>query len=232
MTFKAFMQKEWTLKEDRIIIGGKTIMLSSIKQVESRPLKPGAACGVISVIYGSGAFDFATLCYPKNQQEDADKAAKYILEAVGGEAYKEKVAAYEKAKTEGFRKYCNVCGHIFCYTFEDLDKNKRLANSAVLSGVSGVAGALSGFYGASAVQNLNAENQLNRIVDYSKCPKCGSIDIRDATEEEIEQNKAPQSQAVQQLSSADELKKFKDLLDAGVITQEEFDAKKKQLWGL
>ena len=33
-------------------------------------------------------------------------------------------------------------------------------------------------------------------------------------------------------SSADELGKFKDLLDKGVITQEEFDAKKKQLLGL
>lgn len=36
----------------------------------------------------------------------------------------------------------------------------------------------------------------------------------------------------EQLSSADELKKYKDLLDSGVITQEEFDAKKKQLLGL
>ena len=33
-------------------------------------------------------------------------------------------------------------------------------------------------------------------------------------------------------SSADELKKYKELLDSGVITQEEFDAKKKQLLGL
>lgn len=33
-------------------------------------------------------------------------------------------------------------------------------------------------------------------------------------------------------SNADELKKFKDLLDSGIITQEEFDAKKKQLLGL
>ena len=33
-------------------------------------------------------------------------------------------------------------------------------------------------------------------------------------------------------SSTDELKKLKDLLDAGIITQEEFDAKKKQLLGL
>lgn len=33
-------------------------------------------------------------------------------------------------------------------------------------------------------------------------------------------------------STADELKKYKDLLDSGAITQEEFDAKKKQLLGL
>lgn len=33
-------------------------------------------------------------------------------------------------------------------------------------------------------------------------------------------------------SNAEELKKFKELLDSGVITQEEFDAKKKQLLGL
>ena len=39
-------------------------------------------------------------------------------------------------------------------------------------------------------------------------------------------------QPVQQVSAADELKKFKELLDSGVITQEEFDAKKKQLLGL
>ena len=38
--------------------------------------------------------------------------------------------------------------------------------------------------------------------------------------------------AAPQISSADELMKFKALLDSGVITQEEFDAKKKQLLGL
>lgn len=38
--------------------------------------------------------------------------------------------------------------------------------------------------------------------------------------------------AVQPVSAADELVKFKGLLDAGIITQEEFDAKKKQLLGL
>lgn len=39
-------------------------------------------------------------------------------------------------------------------------------------------------------------------------------------------------QGTSAISSADELKKFKELLDCGVISQEEFDAKKKQLLGL
>lgn len=43
---------------------------------------------------------------------------------------------------------------------------------------------------------------------------------------------APVGGVVQQLSSAEELKKFKELLDLGVITQEEFDLKKKELLGI
>jgi len=34
------------------------------------------------------------------------------------------------------------------------------------------------------------------------------------------------------ISVADEIKKFKELLDAGAITQEEYDAEKKKLLGL
>lgn len=41
-----------------------------------------------------------------------------------------------------------------------------------------------------------------------------------------------QTQSNEGVSSADEIKKFKELLDSGVITQEEFDTKKKQLLGI
>ncbi|TYC86368.1 SHOCT domain-containing protein [Acetobacterium wieringae] len=34
------------------------------------------------------------------------------------------------------------------------------------------------------------------------------------------------------LSAAEEIKQFKELMDAGIITAEEFEAKKKQLLGL
>lgn len=49
------------------------------------------------------------------------------------------------------------------------------------------------------------------------------------------QKKKPKTETttiIQNSDEADKLKKYKDLLDSGVITQEEFDAKKKQLLGL
>ncbi len=39
-------------------------------------------------------------------------------------------------------------------------------------------------------------------------------------------------QDIHQVSNADELKKYKDLLDEGIITNEEFEAKKKQILGI
>ena len=43
-----------------------------------------------------------------------------------------------------------------------------------------------------------------------------------------QQRNAPVTQAV---SGADEIKKYKELLDMGIITQEEFDKKKQQILG-
>ena len=47
-----------------------------------------------------------------------------------------------------------------------------------------------------------------------------------------EAKKTQNATVVAALSPAEELKKYKDLLDSGIITQEEFDAKKKQLLSL
>ncbi len=47
--------------------------------------------------------------------------------------------------------------------------------------------------------------------------------------DETKSSKNSSSTTIIQKSNADELVKFKQLLDSGIITQEEFDAKKKQL---
>lgn len=55
--------------------------------------------------------------------------------------------------------------------------------------------------------------------------------VNNLTEKRKNATKAPSS-AANQVSSADELKKIKELLDAGAISQEEYDSKEKQLLGL
>ena len=131
-------------------------------------------------------------------------------------------------KDNEYRKKCNVCGHIFCYRDSDIYRNKQLAREAQTSANMAVLEALGGTRLASNQQSAAADRALNKIVDYSKCPKCNSADLSDATEEEIRQA----ANGNTTLSAADELKKYKELLDSGIITQEEFDAKKKQLLGL
>ena len=53
--------------------------------------------------------------------------------------------------------------------------------------------------------------------------------LRNRQEKKAEPVTAPAAPAVDE---TEQLKKYKELLDMGIITQEEFDAKKKQLLGL
>ena len=48
----------------------------------------------------------------------------------------------------------------------------------------------------------------------------------------VKETKKEATTVIQQASGADELLKYKQLLDAGIISQEEFEAKKKQILGL
>jgi len=104
------------------------------------------------------------------------------------------------------------------------------------------------------ITQVNAGNyivagNLNNIVDVNKIPFCSGMfsyatanayakalymEIKKAMDDfkEAEMNATMNSNTVQAPSSAEELIKFKELLDSGVISQEEFDAKKKQLLGL
>ncbi len=128
------------------------------------------------------------------------------------------------------RMKCNTCGHVYCYTSMDLIRNKQLAKQAMSSALLGVGEALGGTRIGSQMATNTADNKLNQIVDYTKCPKCNSTNVRELSEAEWVAEQAKQSEPVS--SSAEEIKKFKELLDSGIITQEEFDAKKKQLLGL
>lgn len=129
---------------------------------------------------------------------------------------------------------CNVCGHIYCYTNKDLSQNAQNAGLGALSAL----GSLASVLGGGTILHTHhlqgqADHYTDKIVDFKKCPKCNSTNITELTDEEFKKLSAKNTQeSAPTISNADELKKFKELLDMGIITQEEFDAKKKQLLGL
>ena len=127
---------------------------------------------------------------------------------------------------------CNVCGHIYCYTKADIDENNHNKTLAGLHSFSAAVNAIGGTAYNMHEEQKHADAANAKIIDFSKCPKCNSSDIIALTDEEWQNINNKSESTTNSVSTADELKKFKDLLDNGVITQEEFDAKKKQLLGL
>ena len=82
-----------------------------------------------------------------------------------------------------------------------------------------------------AATAINDENAIPYYIE--RVPEMREIVDFIENAREKGRNKPLETVVINQgVSAADELKKYKDLLDAGVITQEEFDAKKKQLMGM
>lgn len=80
--------------------------------------------------------------------------------------------------------------------------------------------------------NLFAENSFNWDAMLNISNKT-MIEVAEYCKKQIEEYKTKKnSVAINEVSVADEIKKFKELLDNGIITEEEFNAKKKELLGL
>lgn len=90
-----------------------------------------------------------------------------------------------------------------------------------------------GTFGSKAIAVTTASGAIkfNQIANRDDVHKAVS-DLLVARQSDKKPAAQPQPAAAAPGSTTEELKKYKELLDTGVITQEEFDAKKKQLLGL
>lgn len=132
-----------------------------------------------------------------------------------------------------FRIRCKVCGHVYCYTMGDFRENERLKKKVVSTELNGALTTLFTNQSLGSSRQQEAEMMKMRIKDYTRCPKCNSTNIEEIPDgETIPTAAISDAPAAPAASALDEVKKLKELLDMGVITQEEFDAKKKQLLGL
>lgn len=149
------------------------------------------------------------------------------------EIYGNRVSGYQNgqlAQTWYFKDYNGI-------DIVNASFNSQFAQVVFLTGIN----SKSKFVGVdfSGEQNRVALHDSNRILfcggmfsyaDANDFATNVGSKIRAALEEY--KNQEDENVPSRGVSAADELMKFKELLDAGVLTQEEFDAKKKQLLGL
>ena len=246
--FKVFGSKSWCVCDDAFFYGGQQIPYEqmtafNLLTTPSTPLTNGVAQGQANGKILTCGFKYAD----KARAHEAITFVKAKIEAAHGlvKDYKYQLTAHTGSTLEVYDTYL-IINHMQVGT---LTKNilrggalggKRI-NFADLTSIQfrEPAGMTVGFiqfaYPGSVeskgglVDMLHDENSIP--IQPSMVAKAREI-IEFIEAKRTELRAGSQVGVVQQLSAADELKKFKELLDMGIITQDEFDAKKKQLLGL
>lgn len=160
--------------------------------------------------------------------ESNDDNVKYVLKGANGQLY-----VYEN-KIEITRK------GVLAFAHQGLKGVKTIPISEIKSIQVKKSGMVQGYiqFGISgSIENQGgyqaANNDENTVTFFNASCNQIALNIKSYIEDIIVNKPNSQNTIIQQsYSGADELKKYKDLLDDGVISQEEFDAKKKQILGL
>lgn len=175
-----------------------------------------------------------TLIFKVSNRNGNFELLETLTEFIDEKVVQQEIVAYKKKnKTYEHKMKCNVCSNIFCYT--DSDKSNSDLN-LVLTALACTSSALAknkyDSYERGKIANSTAKNVRN----FNICPFCNSRDIieitNDTSTEAVQNNYATPSTTndVQYITA--ELEKYKDFLELGLISQEEFDTKRKQLLNL
>jgi len=193
-------------------------------------MKIGYFLGTMTIT-GTNSYGYFVFC-PMGRDKTRLKQAIEYARQKNSSSTPSKAIVIPLSKIE-HKMRCNTCGNIFCYNEKDIADNKSNIEDAKTATTLSMLNAAAGTQRAMYEESKKAEIAKSKIVEFDRCPKCKSTNISEISEEEWNnyQNNDDAGQS-QTLSSADELKKFKELLDSGIITQEEFNTKKKQLLGL
>ncbi len=227
----------WGVTNNGIVADNAFIPFAEISFVTMNYPKRWIHCSVKSgTEYRSGNLRF--------EYQDFDTVAQaylFMVQHTGNNDQfnraKREIALYQGQE---IRMKCRVCGHVFCYNYRDVQRNENLKKNAAWESVGAVLDTLAVSTLEGAVRSGNADRIESQIKDWSRCPNCNSTDLMEVSAEEYKQALIAESNAATPFapsasagaSNTEEIRHFKELLDEGIITQEEFDAKKKQLLGL
>lgn len=258
-TFKGvgIMMPAWTLTDSGITFKNQFYKFSEMTSVNEANVPNSALTNGVIQISVAGKSMPLTLSYAFKEKAEAQEAIKYIKEHYGSaEIQKQNKARKEKESIGLVYDLQGVRGrYMKVYENRAVIGVKATIGSFVTGNVSdgektiyyrdcvGVQFKESGLQigylqleTASGIMNMAQNNFFNEnsfTFDTSVQSNEKMNEVADYVRSKVEEAKNGGGQTiVKEVSAADELKKFKELLDMGIITQEEFDAKKKQLLGL
>ena len=178
-TFKVPLMKEWTLLDDRIVIGGKKeVLFKDVTRIDTGEPKNKTGNGVIQLWVPDKTMPYM-VCYAYKDKEEGAEAARFIQEK-----YLEAHQDIIDEATKEHRMRCNVCGHVFCYSELDVMENERLAKQAKSSAKAGMWNAFFGNSVDTQASINRAERTMDKIKDFSRCPKCNSTNLTELRDNE------------------------------------------------
>lgn len=76
-----------------------------------------------------------------------------------------------------YKKKCNVCGKIFCYTDEDLKNSAKNAGLSALEALGSLASLGGGTIFHTQYLTSQSDRYADKVVDFNQCPYCRSRDL-------------------------------------------------------
>lgn len=258
ITFKAPMMAEWTIVEDGVIYKGLKYLFKDINSVTlANTPNNGLTNGVVQLTVAGGKI--LNLAFPFKQKQDALAAVDFLKINCGDDATRARNAERREKESIGLVYDLQGVRGRSMKVYEDRCVIKVQANIGSFLTGNGSDGEKTIYYvdcigvqfkeagiqlgylqleTGSMMMNNKSSNFFNEnsfTFDSSVQTNEFMNEVADFVKKKVSESKnkpAEAAPAPAPVSAADEILKFKQLLDMGAITQEEFDAKKKQLLGL
>lgn len=254
-SFKAFGCKAWTISDTGIVFDNKTtIRFDQITSVRLQNTTDSMLInGVIVIMVNTQEY---VLAFSFKQKSEGEQAYEILKANFGSDERKTAFQAeHEKEEREliynikgvrgrslkvfADRVVITVTAGMGSFITGNISDGEKIIYYSDCVGLqfkeSGVQIGYLQFETAARTMNNATSNFFNEnsfTFDLSVTTNEKMKEVRDYVQGQIQNYKRSQGMSNQSISPAEELKKFKELLDMGIITQEEFDAKKKQLLGL
>lgn len=228
-----FTMAAWTLTDDEIVYPAKSRSVKLRETYDWELMPPTVRGGDGTIRYNHKYWHLTTIKYEYRKREAAREAFEYA-----------RAHSLDNALNHEIRMRCEICGERFCYTINDIRaQQKQLAALALSLGGSLIAG-LAGNGVWYMANSMNYHQVASSVKDYARCPHCQSKSLA-LIDDEPEDTFAVSAKDEKALNSAkqphekrdtmseiEQVIKFKELFDAGILTEDEFTAKKKQILGI